>query len=127
MIGLTDESERPAKNRNATELARIRRNGADTVHRRMIGIEFDVAGNEEIQQAVAVVITPRGAGGPAAERDTRFFGDVGERAVVIVVVEAILAEVRDVDVWPAVVVVIRHGDAEAPAFVRDSRLFGDIG
>src|ERR1051326_3432654 len=39
---------------------------------------------------------------------------------------AILAKIRDVDIWPAVVIEIGDGDSEAPAFVRDSRLFGHV-
>src|SRR5208282_35588 len=45
----------------------------------------------------------------------------GECAVVIVVVEAVLAEVRDIDIRPAIVVVVRNGDTETPALVSDAR------
>ncbi len=88
---------------------------------------MDVAGDEEVEAAVAVVVAPGGAGGPVAERDSGFLGDVGEGAVVVVVVEAVLAEVGDVDVGPAVVVVVGDGDAEAPAFVGDAGFGGDVG
>ncbi len=90
-------------------------------------VVVDVAGDEEIEPAVAVVVAPGGAGGPVAERDAGFFGDVGEGAVVVVVVEAVLAEVGDVDVGPAVVVVVGDGYAEAPAVVGDAGFGGDVG
>jgi hypothetical protein len=38
-----------------------------------------------------------------------FFRHIGERAIVVVVVEAILAEIRDIDIRPAIVIVIGHG------------------
>ena len=56
---------------------------------------MNVAGNKEIEAAVAVVVAPGCAGRPVAERDAGLFGDIGKGAVVIVVVEAILAEVGD--------------------------------
>ena len=58
---------------------------------------------------------------------TGLLRDVGEGAVVVVVVEAVLAEVGDVDVGPAVVVVVADGYAEAPAVVGDAGLGRDVG
>jgi hypothetical protein len=46
---------------------------------------------------------------------------------VIVAIEAILANVGDVNVGPAVVVEVSDGDACAPAVVGDAGLGGDIG
>ena len=83
-------------------------------------VVVDVAGDEEVEPAVAVVVAPGCAGGPVAESDAGLLGNVGERAVVVVVVEAVLAEVGDVDVGPAVVVVVADGDAESPAVVGDA-------
>ena len=45
----------------------------------------------------------------------------------VVVVEAVLAEVGDVDVGPAIVVVVGDGYAYAPAVVGDSGFIGDVG
>ena len=45
----------------------------------------------------------------------------------VVVIQAVFAEVRDVEIGPAIVIVIADGDAEAPAFVGDAGLFGHIG
>src|SRR6185437_10886007 len=54
-------------------------------------------------------------------------GDVGEGAVVVVVVEAGYAVVADVEVGPAVVVVVGDGAAVTPPIVLDSGFFGDVG
>src|ERR1700730_4682547 len=93
----------------------------------MVDVEVHVAGDEEIEEAVAVEVAPSRPCGPAAESYASFFRDIGEGAVVIIVVEAIFAEVGDVDVGPAVVVVVGDGDAEAPALVGDAGFGGDIG
>ena len=90
-------------------------------------VVVDVAGDEEIELAVAVVVSPRGSGGPVAEGDAGLLCDVGKGAIVVVVEEAIFAEVGDVEVGPAVVVVVTDGNAEAPAVVGDSGLGGDVG
>ncbi len=90
-------------------------------------VVVNVAGDEEIEAAVAVVVSPGCAGGPVAERHACFFGDVGEGAVVVVVIEAVLAEVADVDVGPAVVVIVGDGDADTPALVGNAGFFGDVG
>jgi len=90
---------------------------------RTIEVVLDVAGDEEIEQTVMVIVAPGGAGGPAAESDAGFFGDVCKRAVAIVVIETVLAVVGDIDVRPAVVVVVRDGNAEAPALVGDAGFF----
>ena len=88
---------------------------------------MDVAGDEEVELAVAVVVSPGSTGGPVAEGYAGFGGDVGEGAVVVVMVEAVLAEVGDVEVRPAVVVVVGDGCAEAPAVVGDASFGGDVG
>ncbi len=90
-------------------------------------VVMDVAGDEEVEAAVAVVVAPGGAVTPVAEGNAGFFGHVGEGAVVVVAIEAVCAEVADEDVGPAVVVVIGDGHAEAPAVVGDAGLGGDVG
>ena len=57
-----------------------------------------------------------GAGRPV-KGCTGFRGDIGEGAVVVVVVEAVLAKVGDVEVGPTVIVVAADGYAEAPTVV----------
>ena len=93
----------------------------------VVHVPVDIAGDEEVEFAVAIVIAEGGAVGPVAERDAGLFGDVGKGAVVVVVIEAVFAEVRDVEVGPAVVIVVADGDAEAPALVGDAGFFGDVG
>ena len=92
----------------------------------MFKVVVDVAGDEEIEAAVAVVVAPGCAIGPVAESDTGLFGHVSECAVVVVVVKAIMAEVGDEDVGPSVIVVVGDGYAEAPAFVGDTGFCSDV-
>ena len=56
-----------------------------------------------------------------------FCADVGERAVAVVVIEHVLAEVGDEQVIVAVVVVVADADALSPAGVSDAGFGGDIG
>src|SRR5258706_3135113 len=93
----------------------------------MVDVIVHVAGDEEIEEAVAIEVSPGGSGGPAADGYAGFFRDIGEGAVVIVAVKAIFAEVGDVDVGPAVVVVVSDGDAEAPALVGYTGFFRNVG
>ena len=88
---------------------------------------MNVAWNKEVEQAVAVVIAPCCSGGPAAENDASLLGDISERAIVIIVVEAVFAVVGDVDVGPAVVVVVGDGNAETPAIIGHAGFVGDVG
>ena len=80
---------------------------------------------EEIVPAVVVVIADADAGLPAGARQSGSFGDVGERAVAIVLVQmrsgrlsgrprfAETRSVREINIEPAVVIVIEEGDAAA--------------
>ena len=54
--------------------------------------EIHEAADEEIEASIVIVIKPDGAGGPAGGRDAGFGGDVGKRAVAIVVIEDAAAE-----------------------------------
>ena len=127
VIGFTEKAEWAAKNIHAAILTRAGWNATLSSENGMVDVEVHVTGDEEIEKAVAVEVSPGWSGGPAAESYAGFFGDVGEGAVVIIVVEAILAKVSDVDVGPTVVVVIGDGCAEAPALVGDARLGSDVG
>src|SRR6185437_8159170 len=82
---------------------------------------------EKSEPPVAVIIAKRRAGGPVPQRHSGFYGNIGEGAVVVVVVKAILAEICHVEVGPAVVVVIANGAAESPAVVFDPGDIGDVG
>ena len=94
---------------------------------RQVGqVEGDVAGDEQIEQAVAVVVAERAPRGPAVDSDPRGPGDVIETTAVDVAVEAIAAEVGDVEVLEPVVVDVAHTDALAPALVGDARARRDV-
>ena len=127
VIGFAFEAAWTAHDGFAAELAEAV-GGALVTGGGLVGhVVMDVSGDEEVEAAVAVVVSPCGSGGPVAQGYAGFFGDVGEGAVVVVVVETVLAEVGDVDVGPAVVVVVGDGYAYAPAVVGDSSFIGDVG
>src|SRR5271156_441366 len=127
MIALARQSARAAHHGDPAKLAKAGLDTAFAGDRWMIGIEFNVAGNKEIEKTIVIVITPGRARRPSAQRDSSFFSNVGKGAVVIIVVEAVLAEIRNVDVGPAIVIVIANHGAKAPALVGDSGLVGDVG
>ena len=93
----------------------------------MIEIVVHVAGHKQIEPPVAIVVSPGRAVRPVPQRDTGLFGNIAKRPVVIVVVEAVLAEVADEDIGPAVVVVVADCCAESPAVVGYACFRGDIG
>src|SRR5690242_13131371 len=78
--------------------------------------------------AIAVIVNESAAGAPAlaVSAHTRLVGYIGKRAIAIVVVESVLAEVSDEQVFVAVVVVIANAHALSPARVRQTRFGGDI-
>src|SRR3989454_3830399 len=92
----------------ATDI-RAARNGG------MIGVKLQVAGDKQIEIAVAIIVSKCSGGRPdrrlAAHRDAGLLGDVGKSGVAVVAVETGLAEIGYVEVRPAVAVVIAHGDA----------------
>ncbi len=98
-------------------------------HGRGRQIQIDVVGDEQIELAVAVVVHKCAAGVPALAiaGDAGLLAHIGERAVAVVVVENILAEVGDEQIFEAVVVVVADADALSPAGVRHAGLRGDVG
>src|SRR6202167_6570111 len=62
----------------------------------IIGVEFHIARNKQIQEAIVIVVAPGRARGPSTQRDSSLFRDVGKGSVVIVVVEARLVGNRNV-------------------------------
>ncbi len=85
--------------------------------RQVLEVERDVAGDEQVQPAVAVVVPEGAAGGPASHGNARRLGHVGECPLSRVAVEAVRPEVRDVEVRPTVVVEVAHAHALAPPAV----------
>ena len=120
MVGLAGKAARAAVDVEAAILALGIADGLGAADGQVVAVEVDVAGDVEVEIAVAVVVAPGGAGMPVAEGDAGLFGHVGKRAVMVVVVEAVLAVVADEEVGPAVVVVIGHGAAVTPAVVLDA-------
>ena len=95
-------------------------------------VEVDVVGDEEIEMAVFVVVDPGAAGVPArfgaGLEEAGAFGDVGEGAVAIVVIENVLAVVGDEEIVVAVVVVVADAAGLSPAGADvEAGTFGDIG
>ena len=82
-------------------------------------------GDEEIVEAVVVVVADGDRRRPAGARQAGLRGHVGERAVAIVLVQAVgraggrafeARAAEDEDIQPAVVVVVEEGDAAADGF-----------
>src|SRR5260370_2005563 len=81
----------------------------------MIHIKLAIAGNKQIEAAVMIVVSPTGASRPVTQRHTGFHRHVGERAVVIIVVEAVLSVICKTNFPPALPVVIPPRHAQTPA------------
>ena len=88
--------------------------------------EVHVIRDEQIEQAVAVVIQPGGAGRPALVVHAGLARDIGESPVAVVVIKNVRAEVGDVEVLETVVVVIPNRHAHAVADVPDAGFFRDV-
>ena len=67
---------------------------------------LQIAGHEQIEAAVVVVVEEPGAGAPSVSRDPCTGRDVGERAVSLVAIEPVAAIAGDVEIREAVVVVV---------------------
>ena len=89
--------------------------------------ELDVVGDVQVQVAVAVDVQKAGPGADLlAVADAGRGGHVGERAVAVVAVQHVRAEVAHVEVRVAVVVVVADGDAQPVAGVRHARRSADV-
>ncbi len=96
---------------------------------RLIEIEDQVVRDEQIQMAVAVVIDPGAAGSKmsAGAKQARFFGDVGEGSVAVIVKKNILAPAGDKYVVETVVVIIANGNAAGPHAAGEAGFFSNVG
>src|SRR5437667_12825507 len=76
-------------------------------------IEIDIVGDEEIEFAVAIVVDKCTAGVPAlaVTAHARFLGHIGERAIAIVAIKNILADIADEQIVEAVVGVAPNSNA----------------
>ncbi len=86
-----------------------------------------VVAHEDVELAVAVVVEPGRVEAPPGVTQSRLSGDVGERAVAVVVVQLVGPVVQDVEIHVAVVVVVRGGAPEPPRLAGGPRLLGDVG
>ncbi len=93
---------------------------------KLVDIDMNVAGDEKIDVAVAIVIGPGGAGAEASGGHAGFLGYVFKLAIAEIVIERVAAEAGDVDILQAVVVVIGDGHAHAPAFASEAGGLGDV-
>ena len=91
-------------------------------------IEIHVVRHHQIEMAIAIVVDKRAARAPclARSRDAGLLGDFGEDAV-LVVVEAVLAVVGDVKIFPSVVVVVANANALSPAGRGQAGFGGHVG
>ena len=98
-----------------------------------VDVPTHVIHDKKIEKAVVVYIDPSSANGPQRAiflvglREAGCFGDVGERAVAIVVVERVAVDAGDKDVFVPVVIVIADGDTDIVSGSSEASLFGDVG
>jgi len=112
---------------------------------------FSVVSDVEIFPAIVVIVADADTLAPAGVSETGLFCDIGESAVVIIVIEMARGRscwggieacaVNDEDVRPAVVVVVEDGDARSRGFndvffgvyaaendgICKACIFGDVG
>src|SRR5580698_230570 len=74
---------------------------------------IQIAGNEQIQPAVVIVIEKSRRSRPTAGGDASLRGDIRKSAVAIVVIQNILSEVGHVDVRKTVIVIIPDRDSHS--------------
>src|SRR5436190_14344200 len=120
MVGLTGQSQGAAHGPHSTELARRSRNAAMARRWRMVRVKLQVPGDEQIQEAIMVIVSPCRPRGPAPESDACLLCEIAETTVVIIVIQAVFPKVSDVKVSPAIIVVVANRDSESPAFVGHS-------
>src|SRR5437867_6934254 len=89
-------------------------------------MELDISRDEEVQQTVAVVISPCCPCAPTVSSNTRLLCDVGKRSVSIIAIQARDTVVTDIHVRVSVIVVVACGQAETPPLIGYSRLIGHI-
>ena len=88
---------------------------------------LDIVADEEVEQAVAVVIEPeRGGAEGASTAEPGLLRDVDERALAGIAEEAVLADGGDQKIGEPVVVVVRDGDAHAVHFEIEARAFRNV-
>src|SRR5450755_1413083 len=99
-------------------------------HRSVLQIEADVVRDEQIEMAVSIIVQECAPGTPT--RRTIFpkaglLGHLGERAIAIVAVEAVLSEVGDEDIVETVVVIVGDANGVRPANGPQAGFIGHVG
>src|SRR5207248_4012399 len=95
--------------------------------RRMVGIELHVTWHKQIQQAIPIIVAPSWPCGPTTKSDAGFLRHISKRSIVIVVIEAVLSVICNVDVRPAIIIVIAYSHAESPSLIRHASFRSFIG
>src|ERR1700722_15120502 len=83
--------------------------------------------NEQIQQAVVVVVEPYGAGGPPRSGHAGFCVHVGKRAFSIVVIQNAFSVLGHIGGGESASIIVPHTNALAQSPRRPASLFGDVG
>src|SRR5215471_20047382 len=122
-IGFALHAPGAALHGNAFELTKLGR----AELRQVVHVHVNVARDEQIDIAVAVIVGPGSAGGKAAAAYTRLVGDVLKGAITLAAIERVSAVAGDEEVEIPVVVEIGDGDAHAPALAREPGLLRDVG
>src|SRR5437667_201301 len=86
-------------------------------------IEIEVVRNKQIELAIPVIVDPGAARAPTrpVRAQSGFPGYVGESAVPIVVVEDVLAPVRDEQILKPIVIVVAHANSGRPTCAQQAR------
>src|SRR5437763_16018291 len=90
--------------------------------RRMVGIELHVTWHKQIQQAIPIIVAPSWPCGPTTKSDAGFLRHISKRSIVIVVIEAVLSVIGNVDVRPAIIILIPYSHAQSQSHIRHARL-----
>ena len=87
-------------------------------------VGIDVAADEQIEVAVAIIVQPGGTAAPGTGGHGGAGGDIREGPVALIAIELIAAVAGDVDVEEAVVIVVAHGDTGGEHAIAGETGFG---
>jgi hypothetical protein len=90
-------------------------------------VPLHVAGHDQVEAAVAIVVHEAGAGAPSAPAHTSLRGNVSKSAVAIVAIKNIPAQVGDQQVDVPVIVVIPDRHSHAVGVALHAGCLGDVG
>src|SRR5579862_1153614 len=92
----------------------------------VIEIPDHVAGHNQIQASVVVVIHPGGARGPSGAGDACTSRYIGERPIAVIVIQSAVAIAGNEQVFVAIIVVVAHGNASRVAASGESSLLSHV-